>query len=386
MHNQRGMVFLMSMGVIVLFTVAGASMLLRSLSEARLSERSRNQVSALHLADAGVDQAAVNLRTPTDAIDDVLTRTFSTGSFQLDPAVSIGADTWRVESHGTSDQDTGYPRHVEAVFRLTPQSVFQFALFGDQQVNVSGSAVTDSYDSSAGAYDPDDPSHNGDVGTNATNSGGVTVNGSIFVDGQVAVGPDVSDPVSVVTGYDPAFITGGTDPPSDTQDVVAQGVSFPMPSVVVPVGLTCNDFEVSSNDTVTLPPGTYCYQNLTLQGGGTLTASGDVTIYITGLYIARGNSTTGVPSNPKSMLIMMAPTGDATIEQGTITGSTGFYGALYAPDSTINVTGNAEVYGSIIAERVNVSGSAAIHYDESLQTVTQISNLHKVAVVSWREL
>ena len=82
----------------------------------------------------------------------------------------------------------------------------------------------------------------------------------------------------------------------------------------------------------------------------------------------------------------MAPTGDATIEQGTMTGSTGFYGALYAPDSTINVTGNAEVFGSIIAERINVSGSAAIHYDESLQTVTQVSNLYQTSVISWREL
>ena len=393
MRNQRGMIFLMSLGVIVIFTVTGATMLMRSLSEARLSERSRNQIVALHIADAGVDQSIRNLRTPSDTTDDLTTGTFSTGSFTIESQTLIAANTWRAISRGASDQDPGYPRRIESVMKIVPQSVFQFALFGDQQVNVSGNALTDSYNSAAGPYDEDNPNHNGDVGTNATGSGGVSVGGSIFVDGQVAIGPGVTDPVSVVTGYDPAFITGGTDPPSDTQDVVGQSATFPMPPVIVPGGLACSDLNVGSNVTPTLSPtggqngdGVYCYRDLTLQGGGTLTASGKVTVYITGLYTAKGNSLTGVPANPAWMLVKMAPTSDATIEQGTMTGSTGFYGAMYAPDSTINITGNAEVYGSIIAERINVTGSAVIHYDESLSTNTDIANTYKASVVSWREL
>ena len=77
-----------------------------------------------------------------------------------------------------------------------------------------------------------------------------------------------------------------------------------------------------------------------------------------------------------------------------MTGSTKFYGALYGPNSTINIQGNAEVYGSIVARTVNVTGSAIVHYDEALAdcngpTPPQscgVNNLYKATTVSWREL
>ena len=53
---------------------------------------------------------------------------------------------------------------------------------------------------------------------------------------------------------------------------------------------------------------------------------------------------------------------------------------------TISITGNAEVYGAIIADRVNLSGSAAIHYDEAVNTITGVSNLYQTSVVYWQEL
>ena len=159
-----------------------------------------------------------------------------------------------------------------------------------------------------------------------------------------------------------------------------------MPPVVVPETLTCSDLTVSSNDTVTLTPGTHCYRHLTIQGGGTLTAAGSVTVYLTGELIAQGNSTFGVPSDPRQMVVLMSAAADATLEQGTLTGSTGFYGGLYAPDSTITISGNAEIFGSVVAGRVDVTGSAYVHYDEALTDVTQVSNLYAAALSSWREV
>jgi len=157
-------------------------------------------------------------------------------------------------------------------------------------------------------------------------------------------------------------------------------------SGVVPSGLTCSDYTVGGNSTITLAPGTYCYSSLTLQGGGTLTASGPVTIYLTGALVAKGNSSVGVVSDPTKMMFLMASGGAATLEQGTITGSTNFYGGLYGPDATINITGNAAVYGSIVANRVNLTGSAEIHYDQALTNNTQVSNLYKTSLKYWRKL
>ncbi len=393
--RESGFVLITALGLVVFLTLAGAALLVRGVWQTDASERVYSRSNALYLAEAAVDQASRNLRTLT-AVDDVLTANLSTGSFQVDLSQPIDPLTYRVRTRGTSQNEQ---RQLEVVFRLTPKSVFEFALFGDEGMNVSGSAITDSYDSSRGPYndDPTSPSynagHNGDVGTNSDQSGGVDLGGSIFIDGQVVVGYEATDPYTVVTDYDPAFITGGTSPPTDTQDVVAQETYFPLPPVVVPLGLSCLDATIGGNTTVTLTPtggnnggNVYCYHNLTLEGGSTLTASGSVTVYLTGQLVAKGNSLMGVSSDPKQMLVLMSSTGDATLEQGTFTGSTGFYGVLYGPDSNITITGNAEIFGSINAQSINVTGSAAIHYDETVKNMTQISNTYTTQRIAWREL
>ncbi|MBI3011760.1 MAG: hypothetical protein HYY58_04665 [Candidatus Omnitrophica bacterium] len=389
-RHQRGTAMLFSLGVILVLTALGSTLLLRSLNENQLGRRSAARQGAFFLAEAGVDQALLNLRTPTDLADDVTTATFPTGTFQLDPPQSLGNLQWKVASHGFSAENPTEGYTLEAVFQLSPQSVFQFSLFGDQSVNVSGHAQTDSYDSRLGPYE-DDPgpgynqSQNGDVGTNATTAGGITVGGSIFIEGQLSVGPNVATPESVVTGYNPAFITG--DP-----KVVSRSSSFPMTPVIVPSGLTCSDFTVTGNTTVALSPtggpfgnGTYCYRDLTIQGNGTLTTAGSVTVYLTGQLTAQGNSIVGAPSDPKQMLILMSPTSSGTLENGTLTGSTQFYGAIYGPEATVNITGDAEIFGSVIIKQANVSGSAEIHYDKALTDQTQVSNLYQTKLVSWRE-
>ena len=256
--QTQGSVMMISLGAIVAAAALGAAIMMRSLGERDLGQRYATRERAFELAEAALDQASFNLRTPQDATDDVLTATLPTGTFQVDaPLTQLGPTLWQVTTSGTSGQEQ---RRIEAIFQLVPVSAFQFALFGDHQVNVSGSAITDSYDSSLGPYNDNvnsagyNADHHGDIGTNSITAGGVTVGGSIFVDGQVAVGAEVANPLSVVSGYNPAFITGGTSPPTDTQDVIAQGSAFPMPPVTVPANLTCSDFTVTGQTVITLPP------------------------------------------------------------------------------------------------------------------------------------
>jgi hypothetical protein len=394
LENNRGVALIMVLGIMTFLTAMQLQMVVRGIWQARAGARTYDRSNALYLAESALKQASVNLRT-SETPDDINADALTTGSFEVGLPVLVEANLYKVVGRGISAQEQ---RELEATIQLTPKSIFQFALFGDEGVRVTGSTITDGYDSSQGPYnDEEGPDYNktrnGDIGTNSSVLQGVYMGGSVFVDGQVAVGYDADDPYSVVSGYDPNFITGGTDPPSDYQDVVSQTESFPMPEVIVPGGLTCSDSVVSSNDTVVLEPnggplgnGTYCYRNLTLQGGGTLTASGNVNIYITGVLTAQGNSMMGVPDDPGQFLVQVAWTGDASLEPGLLTGTTGFYGALYAPESTIDITGNAEIFGSIIAKRVNVTGSAAVHYDESLSDLTDITNKFDTEQISWREL
>lgn len=379
---EQGSVMVFALGVVVMVTTLGTSFLARSLSEDRLQSRSLVRQEAFYLAEAAVDQALLNLRT-ADTSDDVTTGTLLTGAYQIDtPMTQLTATRWLITTRGTSDAEL---RRMEAVVDLIPQSIFQYALFGAQQVEVSGNAFTDSYNSSLGAYDEDEALHNGDVGTNSTNNGGISVSGNIFVDGQLVVGPGVPDPEALVSGFDPAFVTGGTDPPTDTQDVAAASATFPMPVVSVPGHLTCNDYTVNGNTTVSLAPGVYCYRNLTIEGNADLTASGDVTIYITGELNARGNTVVGVPDDPSQMLFLMTASSSATLEQ-SIEGNNTFYGAIYGPQATIDIRGNATIFGAVVAQNIEVSGNATIHYDENLANFTNVSNTFQTAVISWREL
>ncbi len=392
-RERWGSVYVLALAILVLFISYSGSLLVRGVSHLSSSERLRSRDTAFHLADAGVDQAARNFRT-SETSDDVLSGTFPTGQFLIDnPPVALSSNPTRyqVTTHGMAGSES---RHVEAVIELAPTSIFQYALFGDQLVTISGSSITDSYDSTQGPYQPDvsEPGYNrsqeGDVGTNATSGSsttGITISGNLAVNGQVIVGPNVAEPASVVTINGGSYVITG-DPP-----IVSAPQLFPMPSLpdptMPPISLACPDYSVP-NDAPPLTAGaTYCFRNLTVTANRTLTATGPgVTVYLTGALSVSGNSTVGVASQPGAMVFLMRSQAGATIEDGTITGSTQFYGAIYSPVATVHISGDAKVFGSVIAKKVKVSGNAEIHYDTALGDTTTITNFFETKVVSWQEL
>jgi len=374
--KRCGAALVTSLGIVVILAILSSSFLLRAIHETLLSRRSSSQHHALFLAEASMDTAIQNLRVGQS--NDVSVTTMSGGSFWAEVDPTLVPMEYLITGHGFH---AGEQRNTEAVVRQAPTSVFQFALFGSQQVVVSGEAITDSYNSSQGPYDPNAFGQNGDVGTNATTAGGVNISGSIAINGQIAVGANVADPNSVVT------ITGGSAIITENPPVVSQSQALPTPPVTVPGGLTCTDLTVTGQTVVTLSSavGQYCFEDLSISGGGTLTADGSVKVYVTGQFSASGNTTIGVSSDPTYLLLLLVSSQEATIEGG-LTGNTEFYGGLYAPTATINISGNAEVFGSVVAKTVKVSGNAKVHYDEALGVLTDPVGLYQVRVFSWREL
>ncbi|MBI3324847.1 MAG: hypothetical protein HYZ92_06165 [Candidatus Omnitrophica bacterium] len=374
-RSRRGLILVGSLGLVVILSILGSALLLRGLHEHQMSQQSYAFNRALFYAEASLDTAIDQLRAGNGA--NLSATAFGDGRYWAEIS-QPGSFDYLVTGHG---QQTGSQRNLEARMRLTPMSVFQFALFGNSSLTVEGSAITNSYNSAQGLYDPQTAGSNGDVGTNATTPGGVTINGSIAINGQVVVGPDVADPSSVVV------VTGGSALITGNPPVVSLSQTMSLPAVTVPQGLTCTPLSIAGQTTTTLSSavGTYCFTDVKLTGGATLTADGPVKIYVTGEFSATGDTTIGIPASPPSMLILMASNEQVTIESN-LTGSTQFYGGLYAPTATIDISGNAEVFGSVIARRVDVSGSANVHYDEAMGTLTQPTGLYQVRVRSWREL
>jgi hypothetical protein len=372
--KRQGAILVTSLGIVVILAILGSSFLLRAIHETQLSRQSSSQHHALSLAEASVDTAIQNLRV--GQTDDLLSTSLSGGSFwaEVDPAG--GALQYQITGHGLYEAQQ---RNVEAVVQLSPLSVFQFALFGSTGATISGDVITDSFDSTLGSYSAQTSGTDGDVGSNCTSSGCMTLSGGIAINGQVAVGPDLSNPASAVTISGTVLITA--NPP-----IVSQSASFPMPAVAVPAGLTCTDESVGGQQTLTLSSavGAYCFTNLSVGGGGTIAVDGPVTVYVTGQFSAGGNTTMGSSTDPKNLLLVL--TSPQTGSLGSLSGTTVFSGAIYAPNGAINVSGDAQVYGSIMANSVTVSGNARVHYDTSLTQVTTIPGPYAVRMQSWREL
>ncbi|MDP3702973.1 MAG: hypothetical protein Q8R78_01075 [Candidatus Omnitrophota bacterium] len=372
--NQSAFLLITILVMLVAMVAVGAASLTRSATELQGSTRFTTSHRAFHLAEASVDAAIVNFQG--GQLDGLVLSTLSSGSYWA-TVHPQGGLVYLVNGHGLQGLEQ---RDVEAVVRLTPRSIFQYGLFGGDQVIISGQAITDSFDSSQGAYDPGTAGAEGDLGTNSVVTGGITISGSIAINGQVAVGPGVADPGSVVA------ISGGTALITGSPPVESQSTTMALPQVTVPEGLTCEDMVVTGQTTLLLPSVLvhHCFHDLTVSGGGMLTADGPVKVYVTGAFTASGNTVIGIPSDPTAMLLFLVSNEQATFE-GSLTGSTEFYGGMYAPSATIAITSNAQVFGSVVARTVDVSGDAQVHYDHALGNLTEPIGIYDTDLLSWRE-
>ena len=66
-----------------------------------------------------------------------------------------------------------------------------------------------------------------------------------------------------------------------------------------------------------------------------------------------------------------------------LTGNGSLIGVVYAPNGNVKISGNGDVMGSIIANKITLAGNAAFHYDESL---TERESSQPFAIAKWREL
>ena len=238
-------------------------------------------------------------------------------------------------------------------------------------LTISGNAYTDSFDSSQGSYSQTVHLSQGLVGSsgNVALNGNVTVNGAIF-----ALNTTVG---SCMNGNPGISLSGMANATGGYIQLNAAPV-FPNPGPVTPGSqdytLTSDttlapgnygNITVSGN-TLTLSPGTYNINSLTLSGKGNIVVkpSGQVLVNIAGdnvpepIEFSGGGAANpgGVPLNLYLSYGGMLPI--------TISGGSGSYAVLYAPNSAVTL--GADWFGAMVVQSLNDSGGSAIHYDRSL--------------------
>ncbi len=121
---------------------------------------------------------------------------------------------------------------------------------------------------------------------------------------------------------------------------------------------------VTAGQTKRIGPGSYLYDEVRVDGRGTLLLEGDTILYVRKKVACAGNSTTNPKEAGYNLVIYIPPLTEedgVTSQSVYISGNAEFNGFIYAPDATVRITGNSEVYGMVVGETVHVSG--ATNYD-----------------------
>lgn len=231
---------------------------------------------------------------------------------------------------------------------------------GVNEVVMLGNAQTDSYSSWSGPYSS----------ATAGAQGSVCSNGPIGLIGHVSIHGDAHPgPGQILGEIGRDTVTGSTAPRSSPMTLPP--VNFGSAAIAndnqnIPMTakgrspLNGTALSVNGHDTLTLPPGTYYFSSVQIGGSSSLVTSGPTVIYCTGNFDCSGGSLVNPTQLPRNLQLC------CTGQFCTLSGSTDFYGAVYAPTTQLIIYGSAELFGSLVGSNLVLIGDAKLHADQSL--------------------
>lgn len=366
-RDEDGSILILAYAISATLVMWVGSLLTRGAVDLSAAERTTTTLRAFHLAEAGLDDALVQLRA--GASGSIPATATPTGSYRttITPDGSGIVNRYVLQGFGRSSQDP--EQTVEAIVQVTPSPPFRWGLFGIDEVEVRGNMTTDSFNSSQGTY-AQTVGANGDIGTNAVRVNSLTVGGNALVNGDLFVGAG-GDPDRAILIRGSAVITGS--PQAAEQPTVFD------PSQIPPGVSNAGPLRLRANEQLTLTEGTYWFAGIRAEARSSIQTAGQVTIYVTGAVDFRGQAMIGAGNQPTALHLNILGNPNVRIEGGGL-----LVGAIYAPEATVVVRGNAEVYGAIVGRALRLEGNATVHYDEALAEGAPQNQNTTVTVLSWR--
>ncbi|MBI5603028.1 MAG: pilus assembly PilX N-terminal domain-containing protein [Deltaproteobacteria bacterium] len=138
-------------------------------------------------------------------------------------------------------------------------------------------------------------------------------------------------------------------------------------------GFYLTGFTMSSNSHVTV------YGNVTLYVDGnfslssntyiTLASGSTLTVYATGTFTLNSNTSINNSGRPQALAVYSnAQSTSSTDYKVNLDSNSGLRGVVYAPNSAVHIASNADLYGSIRGNFVQMASNAEFHYDEDLSS------------------
>jgi Flp pilus assembly protein TadG len=241
--------------------------------------------------------------------------------------------------------------HGAAIAMASPQ---RFAAVGLDFITMGGNS-TNAYRSNAINAAGNSFTAKGDIASN----GDITLTGSTVVSGNAwaGVGKRVLG-ANHVTGTSSNVSSPLIYPAEDPGNAATVNDNYSMPSTAI---RNTVDIDLGNQNSVRAPGGTYYFRNLTMGAGSELNFTGPATLYLTGNLSLGGHAITN-GDLPKNLRIVLLSPGSKV----SLSGGTDLFADIYAPLSAITISGNGDIYGSIVGKSIAMSGEAGIHYDMSL--------------------
>lgn len=287
----------------------------------------------------------------------------------------------RVYALRASSEERSANARLELVVREIPDGFFRYAVFGDEGVTMDTSSFVDSYDSTLGIYDVQydaNTKHAGEAGNVGSNVD-ITLETNTQIYGNANPGPEHQ-----LNLLGPNTLVSGTTDPANAL--------VPLPPIEVPT-ITSSGSAVVKHTTLHLGPGDVRYSSVHVSSGGAveirgparvvfddllldsntsltlITTGGPIEIHGTGNFRLRANSQLITHTeSPHDAAIYISGnnidgTPRATVE---FNANSQYTGLIYAPRSSVAIQTMFEIYGSVMARRVELGSNSAIHYDTSL--------------------
>ncbi len=265
-----------------------------------------------------------------------------------------------------------------------------WAAFGIDYLNLSSQAKVDSYDSALGTYAAQNVHGSGSNSYALTNGntgsdGNINMSQNSLVFGNAQAGPGYTTTVlgnAAVSGTTAPMLTSITWPPVTLPvNPVAGNTPFNNNAAVASGTHAYGATTLGNNAQLTVTgPATLVFDSLTLRTGSAIladTTNGPVKIYVANNLVMSSNTTihandykpAGVEVNLLSDNIF-DPNVQVALDTVTFSSNSTLYGTIYAPTAAVVIDSNFQLYGGVIARRVDLRSNSRVHYDQELAHVT----------------
>jgi hypothetical protein len=388
-NRQRGIALTLVLIAVTMASILSMTFITSQSTSIGVAQSVTAYTTARNLAESGIETALAYIVTNHDwrsaQTHGVWTgrHAFAGGNYRLlfeDDADADLADNGSDPVTITAASNYGGASHeVTIVVHLgTSDPLASVSIFGD--ITMDQGTTIDSFDSRLGGYDPDDPGTDATIATNTINSSGVTVGVGVAgsdppatIEGNLDVGPN-GDTATVVDGS--GTITGTTDN-LDSQLVVPKiivpddsivGASLGnkrLDSAILSTSRHYNNLKLRNSLTIIGDVEIVCDGEFAMEAGTTvdITAGSSLKVYVFGNIDIQKSSTSAGFSDPASFILFGVGEGNG---QGIVYDKQSeMYVTIVAPEWDVNIKMESQLYGTVIAETLNMERLTEIHADSS---------------------